>query len=221
MDDSSPSRLSIAGLILIPAVITLAVTILRLEGELQHWSRLFFNPAAGGGGAIVGITWLPIIFGPYFALKLADSGRGAASLGKSIGFAILGIFVFAGGVFLGFAPVLHFPGKLAAGLALIVISAALQFVPWRALAKTLLAYAYTARIPVAVIMYLAIRGSWGTHYDALPPEAVPSAFWPKYVDIALIPQLVMWIAYTMIIGALFGAVFVALARRKKQTAEAA
>ncbi len=50
-------------LILVPAVITLAVTLLRLVGELQQWSSALFNRSAGGGGAIVGIVWLVPVFG--------------------------------------------------------------------------------------------------------------------------------------------------------------
>ena len=67
---SGPS-VSIRKLIMIPAVITLVLTILRLIGELQHWPRPWFDSSPGGGGAIVGISWLPILFGPYFAWKLA------------------------------------------------------------------------------------------------------------------------------------------------------
>src|SRR2546426_440321 len=45
---------SIKKLILVPALITLAVTLLRLTGELMHWSKALFNPAAGGGGGLAG-----------------------------------------------------------------------------------------------------------------------------------------------------------------------
>jgi len=34
-------------LILVPAIITLAVTLLRLFGELSKWSATYFNPTAG------------------------------------------------------------------------------------------------------------------------------------------------------------------------------
>src|SRR5579859_6464268 len=81
----SGSRPSTMQLIMVPSVITLAVTILRLVGELQQWSPRFFSTAAGGGGAIVGISWLPILFGPYFALKLAGAAAGPESKGKAIG----------------------------------------------------------------------------------------------------------------------------------------
>ena len=50
MNDTSGSRISITRLIIVPSVITLAVTVLRLVGELQHWSTRLFNPEAGGPG---------------------------------------------------------------------------------------------------------------------------------------------------------------------------
>jgi len=53
---TSGRRLSIVRLIFIPSVITLAVTLFRVIGELKHWSPILFDPASGGGGAIMGIT---------------------------------------------------------------------------------------------------------------------------------------------------------------------
>ena len=214
-DSSSPSKLSITRLILVPAVITLAVTFLRLAGELMRWSSVLFNRSAGGGGAIVGISWLPIIFGPYFAVKLWDRGQRPSGSGKTIGYALLGFLIMMAGATIAFAPVVSFPGRQVVGLLLVAAAAALQFVPWRALATTLIVYAYAARIPVAIVMFFAMLGHWGTHYDALPPEAIPSGFWPRYFAIAIAPQLVMWIAYTMTLGALFGGAYVAITRRKK------
>lgn len=214
-DPSSPSKLSLTRLILVPALITLAVTLLRLIGELMHWSSILFNRSAGGGGAIVGVTWLPFIFGPYFAVKLWDRGEGPAGSGKTIAYAVSGIVIFILGGYLAFAAGAFAPSRALVGLLLMVIAPALLFIPWRALAKTLLAYAYAARIPVAIVMFFAIRGNWGTHYDATPPEPVPAGFWSRYFYVALVPQLVMWIGYTMIVGALVGAIYVAIFRRKK------
>jgi hypothetical protein len=76
MTETGSGKKSIVQLILVPSLITLGITILRLEGELHHWGSPWFNSSAGGGGAIIGISWLPIVFGPYFALKLAGSGEG-------------------------------------------------------------------------------------------------------------------------------------------------
>ena len=44
----------------------------------------------------------------------------------------------------------------------------------------------------------------------------------KYIQIAFVPQMLMWIVFTIIVGSLFGSVAVAVARRsskqKQQTA---
>lgn len=218
----SGARPSIMRLIAIPALITLGVTALRLVGEHQHWSKLFFNPSAGGGGAIVGISWLPFIFGPYFAIKLVGAGQGPKSTGKAIGFAVLGLAVMFLGGFVAFGPKLVFPGKVAVGYLIMAAAALLQLNPWPALGKALLAYGYAARIPVAIVMYLAIKGSWGTHYDAFGPNYKGSMdFWPKFSAIGLEPQLIFWVAFTVIFGALFGTIAAAIARRGKPATQTA
>ena len=216
MTDTSGSPISITRLILVPSLITLAVTLLRLIGELQHWPTRLFNPEAGGPGSIVGIAWLAPIFGIYFALKLARTGETPQGFVRVIGFAVLALAVtFAGGV-VGFGMKAGFPGKIFVGLLLIIAGIAIPFFGWRALSKVLLAYGYAARIPVLILMYFAMRGNWGTHYDAIPPEFPQNlSFWTKYFELAVVPQMLMWIAFTMITGSLFGGIAVALIRRGK------
>jgi len=222
MAENSDSKLSIPQLILIPSVITLAITILRLVGELNHWPTALFSPEAGGGGAIVGITWLVPIFGIYFAMKLAAAGQGPASAGKAIAYAILGFAVSFAGGYVGFAPKFQFPGKIAVGLVLIAAGGIIPFFAWPALWKVLSAYGYAARIPVVILMYFAIRGNWGTHYDVVPPDfPADTAFWPKYIQIAFVPQMLGWIVFTIIIGSLFGSIAVAVAHRKKPAPQTA
>jgi len=218
---SSISSLSISRLIMAPALITLGITILRLVGELQHWSPLLFNTSAGGGAAIIGIAWLPFIFGPYFALRLAGTREGPSSAGKAIGFAVLGLVLMIVGSF-AFAPQINFPGKLLLGLVVIAAGAAVQFGAWPALARTLVAYGFAARIPVAIVMFFAIRGNWGTHYDALPPNYTgPMDFWGKYFMIGLVPQLIFWVAYTVVLGSLCGGIAAAIKGRGKSAVPAA
>jgi hypothetical protein len=216
----SNNRVQITRLILIPSVITLIITLLRVIGELRHWSPTLFNPSAGGGGALVGITWLVPIFGIYFALKLAGAGEGPAGIGRAIGMPVLGLVIMAGGSFLAVAPQIHLPGKLVLGLLVIVAAAALQFNTWPALPKALLAYGYAARIPVVLLTFFAIGGNWGTHYDALPPGFLESSFWPRYVQTALVPQLIFWVAFTVIVGTLFGSIATAIFSRRKITVPA-
>lgn len=217
MAENTKSNVSIPQLILIPSVITLAITILRLVGELQHWPTSLFNPEAGGGGSIVGITWLVPILGIYFAIKLYAAGLGPASIGKAIGYSVLALVVTFAGGFIGFGMPGEFPGKIVIGLLLIAAGGVIPFFAWPALSKVLLAYGYAARIPVAILMYFAIRGNWGTHYDVVPPGfPADTAFWPKYLQIAFVPQMLMWVVFTIIVGSLFGGVAVAVARRSRK-----
>jgi len=224
MEETKP--MSITSLIAIPALITLGITVLRLAGELQHWPKPWFNPAAGGGGAIVGISWLPIIFGPYFALKLAGAGEGPASLGKAIGWALAGLGVLVvGGLLAGVLSTLHHPTLAVIG-ALVMLAAA--FIPglgWHSLGNTLMAYAFAARIPVVIVMLLAMLGNggqgWGTHYDVVPPNFPFHSFAAKFFYAALVPQLTLWIGWTVVAGSIFGVIAAAIGRRGKQAVPAA
>ncbi len=211
---TSPTKATIPRLIMYPAIITLLITLLRLFGELLHGPGILFSRAEGGGAAIIGITWLPFIFGPYFAVKLFDRNMKPSSFSKTIIFAIVGFVVLACGAMVAFTPAVHFTGHVAVGLALIVGAAALQYFPWRELAQTLIAYAYLARAPVVIVMFFAMLGHWGTHYDAVLPGTAQLPFWTKYLYLAIAPQLVMWIVYTMTIGVLSGAIYAAIFRRK-------
>jgi hypothetical protein len=213
MAETGSDRKSIVQLILVPSLITLAITVLRLEGELHHWGSPWFNSSAGGGGAVVGISWLPIIFGPYFALKLAGWGEGTSSYGKALGATIGGLAVMVlGGVVL-------FRSRDSAVLAVLgfVLTLAAAFVArtgWRALGSTLIAYAFAARIPVLIIMYLAMSGGWGTHYDAVEERFVSAPLLTKFFYEAFLPQMMLWIGYTTVVGSLFGEIVAAIFARK-------
>jgi hypothetical protein len=217
--------MSITSLITIPALITLGITILRLVGELQHWPKLLFNPAAGGGFAIIGISWLPIIFGPYFALKLAGAGEGPSSIGKAIGLALAGLAVLVlGGVVMAVVVALHHPNLSAIGYLVMLVGAFIPGIGWRSLGNSLLAYAFAARIPVVIVMFLAMRGNggqgWGTHYDALPPNLTFPSFAARFFYTGVAPQLAFWIGWTVVVGAIFGIIAVAIGGRGKKAAPA-
>jgi len=224
MEEKKP--LSIASLITVPALITLGITILRLVGELEHWPKPWFSTAAGGGGAIIGISWLPIIFGPYFAMKLAAAGEGPSSAGKAIGMAFAGLAVTIVGVILiGVLVAMHRPNWTVIGYLVALLAAFVPGVGWRSLGNCLLAYAFAARIPVVIVMFLAMRGNggegWGTHYDAAPPNFQFPSFGARFLYTAVLPQLMFWIAWTVVVGAIVGTIAYAIARRGKQAAPAA
>jgi hypothetical protein len=84
----------------------------------------------------------------------------------------------------------------------------------------LLAYGYAARVPVAFVMFLAFRGQWGTHYDALPPGWHSEGLWRDFVWLGFFPQLTFWVGFTIAAGSLFGALGAATARLFKRSPEA-
>lgn len=221
-ETTSGNRVEIVKLILVPSLITLGVTILRVVGELQNWPSLLFGKAPGGGGAIVGISWLPIFFGIYFALKLSGAEAGPSSLGRTFAFWGIGVLLFVAGAYMGFAA---FQSNSAVkGLTAIVLMAGAIVVPfwgWSSLTKLLIAYGYAARIPVLVVMFLAFQGKWGTHYDAVGPGYVSKGFASDFFNLAFVPQMFLWIAFTVLVGTLFGAVAVAIAHRRKPATQAA
>jgi hypothetical protein len=110
------------------------------------------------------VSWPAFVLGPYFAVKLAKSGRGPASPWKAAGLAFLGLLIAMGG--LG-------------------VVQALKLEVWAALPAFLLSLA------VAFLPY----GAW--------PELGRTLF--RYV-----PQLTVWIAYTVLVSTLLGAAVVAI-----------
>jgi hypothetical protein len=217
-----PNDLPLKKLILVPALITLAVTLLRLVGELMHWSPRLFNPAPGGGGALIGIAWLVPIFGIYFALKLADAGERPSSVGAAIGYALLGglLMPLVGFVVtkLGMSPQSF--ATFGVFIIVSVVGALIAFRGWPALARTLLAYGLAARIPVVIVMLLAILGNWGTHYDVAPPGFPEMSPIAKWFLIGVLPQMTIWIWYTIAVGALFGGLALAVTGRARRPATA-
>jgi hypothetical protein len=203
-------------LILVPAIVSLAVTLLRLVGELQGWSPVFFSRAAGGGGAIVGISWLVLVFGAWFGWKLAKAGAGPAGVGRGLGLTLLALVILP---VLGVVASRLKLDPLGRGTLVIyvvgsVAALAVGLQAWPALGRTLLAYAFAARIPVALLMLVAIFGNWGTHYDVPPyPDFPAMAPLVKWLYIGFLPQLTIWIAFTVVVGSLFGIVAAALAGR--------
>lgn len=220
-ETNSSSRPSTGKLILVPSIITLGVTLLRLAGELLHWSKTYFNPEVGGGDSLVGITWLAPLFGIYFAVRLVMSGERPRSVWRAIGCAILGVALGFGSFSLGTA--LHVNRSFYLRLVYIwlafAVAGLVTWPGWPALFKTLAAYAYAARVPVAVIMLIAIYGNWGTHYDVAPADMPPLGVVAKWMWIGFFPQLVLWVGFTIATGMLFGALAAGVMRSLRRPAK--
>jgi ketosteroid isomerase-like protein len=203
-----------------PALIALAVTLLRLAGELRGWSEAWFSRATSGlvpvgtVSWLVGITWLALPFGAWLAWRLLRAGETPASPGRAVLVALAAVAVLYGGARLVPRLGLAVPGFLLAIWAVGVLAAILAWQAWPSLGRVLLAYGLLSRAPVALVMLLAMHGRWGTHYDyADVPRVLEAPFWPAYFAFAFVPQLVFWVAYTVVLGMVGGAGGVAMRRR--------
>ncbi|HET7747156.1 MAG TPA: hypothetical protein VFM29_07630 [Vicinamibacteria bacterium] len=206
---------SALGLVLVPALITLGVTGLRLAGELLDWSPRFFSREPGGAGALVGIVWLVPVFGAWFGHRLVRMGRPPARAWAAVGYAVAGFALLP----LSFAASSAL--KLGSPWGFLVIAAAaigamlVACRGWRDLGRVLFAYGMAARIPVAILMLVAMLNNWGTHYEKGPPGLPEMGMVPLWFWIGLMPQLTFWVAFTMTVGGIFGGIAAAIAMRRK------
>jgi len=193
-------------LLLWPTALTLAVTLLRFAGELMGWSPAYFSRLPGGGLSPLGITWLAPLVGFYLGWRL--EGAGVRSPSPAVAFGVPAAALVVGPLVatLGgrlfktwWTTNLTLWAVVSVGVAAVVLAA------WPALGRVLLAYAYAARIPVVLLMAVAIWKSAGTHYD-LPPPGFP-AMPPlrRWLWISVLPQTTIWVAWTMATGAIGGA----------------
>jgi hypothetical protein len=212
-------------LALLPALISLAVTLLRLVGEREGWSQAWFSRATGDivpGGAfawIVGITWLAVPFGVYFAWRLLASGHPPERPVRAAGVALVVLVA----LYLAPRPVLGlvdrivplpFPPVLILVWAIAAAAAAAAWAQWPVLARTLCAYGILSRLPVTIVMFLAMSGNWGTHYDYVGmPAPFQMPFWPRFLWLAFFPQLIFWVAFTIVAGVASGTVTAVVWRR--------
>jgi hypothetical protein len=222
MNDKPPSLWS---LVLIPALLTLVVTVLRLVGQLNGWnSTVFGTPAAGGSGAILGISWLIFLFGLWFGFKLRRTTGEPTSLGKAFGLALLAPVITGAGIaacrFAGLItmPDAEHPGEPSGTpfvLGCVAVGLIVSLVAWRRVAVALLVYGVLARVPVIAVTWLAIDRGWDTHYTKLAPGFVVKE--DALFGMLAFPQVVFWIPGTVMLGTLMACIGAAVAGRPTRT----
>ena len=185
-------RQSIPRLVLVPALVTLALTQLRLTGDLLGWSEM---------GLPFEIAWLVPLFGAYFALHLQRVDTSAPSAARVFRGTILPLVLFVAGL------ILLRPTSGGMGL-LSLIAVILVRRTWPRFGNTLLTYAFAARLPVIVTMLAATLGGWDTVFDVSPYNALAGT----------LPQLTVWFAFTVVAGGV--AASVALAVQERYRADA-
>jgi hypothetical protein len=199
------------------AIASYVVTGLRLAGELRGWSDTWFSRGTGGlvprsaVDWVVGITWLAAPFGAYLAWRLRREGAGLERSGRALALslgAVVGLYVGARLVLLLPLPP---PVFLLSVWSVGVLAAVAAWHAWPALARVLLAYGLLSRLAVALVMFFAMRGHWGTHYDYVDsPQVRELPFWTAYVALAFLPQLVFWVAFTIVGGVCAGTLVAAV-----------
>ena len=103
-------------------------------------------------------------------------------------------------------------------IAIAIVGTVVAYRAWPDLGRTLLAYGLAARVPVILVMLVAMLGNWGTHYDVAPPDFPAMGTIQKWLLIGVLPQLTIWIWFTIALGAIAGAISAAIAGRRAQTA---
>lgn len=208
-------------LLLFAGVVTLAVSLLRLWGELADWDNVYVSKEPGGPLALVGIVWLIFVFGFWFGARLVRGGAGPTSVARAIVLhliavgAVIGTFVYVQAVEEHDMNTLE--GMKSATFSITIglaIAAVIALVAWPRLWLVNLGYALLARIPVVVITYIACAQQWGTHYEKLGPndlaaEPMAKAFWLSYA------QLTFWPVNTIVFGGLCGSLAALLLVKRK------
>ncbi len=215
---------SVLSLVLVPAVVTLALSVVRLFGEIGQWNPLLFGkPEAGGDKALLGISWLIFLFGLWFGMRLQKAGLGPTSRGKALGISLVAVGIVAGGMpalqaaGLMWFPDAEHPGEprgLGLMLGLMAAGCVVSALAWGRAALTLLAYGVLARLPVVLITWIALgRPEWNTHYTKIPPFFTNVAEADR-MSFLMMPQITFWPALTVLAGTAMACVGAFLGGRK-------
>lgn len=210
-------RSSVLVPILVAGGLTLVVTGVRLYGEVQGWDPRWFNRDAGGGGALLGISWLPIVFGLWFGRRLAKAGRAPKSFGRAFVLNLVGLLALIGGVV--------WFGSRMEGMEGDAIRDAVPYLGYGAMGLTVLAliawpsafvsnlfYGVLARAPVISAQYLSIHNAWDTHYAKVHPKMPPMTP-DEQAHGLLLAQLTVWLPFTILLGGLFALIGAKLSRK--------
>lgn len=219
---ATPPRL--LGLVLVPALLTLAVTVLRLVGEINGWNpAIFGRPEAGGGFAPLGISWLIFLFGLWFGIRLQRADKGPRSHTRALVISLVAIGVVAGGMpALQALDVMWFPDEKNPGeargmqwmMALMAGGCLVSALAWGRAALVLLVYGILARIPVVVVTWIALgQPDWNTHYTKIPPFFTNVAEADR-ASFLLLPQATFWPGLTVLIGTAMACLGALLVRRR-------
>jgi hypothetical protein len=187
----------------IAGLITLAITVLRVVGEVNQWAPLLFARSAGGGAGLVGIGWLIPAVGFWFGRTLARRGHEVGDRARALRRCGLGLLGVAVTLALGRFVLPVTVGTFAFVLVALAACSPAAFAAWPALARVLLVYALLARLPTVLVTILAVANDWGTHYERLAPGSAPMSDGARTLVLCA-AQFGIWIPLTLLLGSLAG-----------------
>lgn len=207
MATSAPS---VRSAVLTAAAISCAITMLRFFGERQGWDPQYFSRQPGGGGALVGITWLVLPFGFWFGRRLAKSGQRPAATGRALLLHVVGIAIVAGAFVASFKITDDWRFRGYFNNALAVAAGMLALLAWRSAWFTLVCYGVLARIPVIVVQYFSVTNGWDNHFAKGPPGSNAA----DVLFLLTMAQSFFWpFAFTPLVGGIFAILGAASVRR--------
>tara|TARA_R110002072_G_scaffold4174_5_gene29511 strand:+ start:13861 stop:14505 length:645 start_codon:yes stop_codon:yes gene_type:complete len=201
----------IAPLLLVAALVTLVVTVVRVIGERSNWDPIWFSSEAGSLFNPFGIVWLVPVFGLLIGRRLSRSGGVPSFVAgffvPMFGFsAIMGAAVFVGARFEGqeLLEAMTYLFYCAPVLSLLALFA------WPRAFVALLAYAVVARVPVMLVQYLDVQNGWQTHYGRVHPQLAELGADDR-IWLLTLAQTGFWIPFTVTLGCAFAAIGAATA----------
>ncbi len=196
-------------------LLSAAVTLLRLAGELLGWPDAHFSRLPGGGLATVGITWLVPFVGFWVGWTLHRRGHRPANGARAAWQPLVALAAgWAVAAVVGRVAHTGWTANLLLWAIVSLLVAAVSVHAWPAAGTALVAYAVAARGVVTGVMALAIARGWGTHYDAVPPGFPPMGRLSRFLLLGLLPQATIWVAFTVAVGLAFAALGRAVAARR-------
>ena len=193
-------------------LISVAVAALRFFGQVQGW----ITTSSGGGLHPVGVVWLPFLFGPVFASRLARIGS-APRMRRSSAIGVVGLLLIIGVLTWQFAPIADLPGsdpavKEATNKALFVsfiatlLVFAMHAAAWWRLALTMICYAVPVRLVVIALTAIAKQNDYDTHYTKFGPSGEQFDL-ATTLTTASIAQLGFWVPVAVVCGFATGSFF--------------
>ena len=185
--------------------VSVAVALARFVGQVQGW----IDTSSGGGLHPLGVSWLPFVFGPVFARRLARDGSAPRSQ-KTAALGVFGLVVIVAIVIWQFAPLANSEAdpssvreatNTALQLAFVatLAVAAIHAVVWWRLALTLICYAIPVRIAVLAVTAFAKQQDFDTHYTKFGPAGEQFDI-ARTLTTATIAQLGFWVPFAVVCG---------------------